>query len=279
MIALVAHPEQAALVRVVAQSLPVAAVCSPWRAASPRTSELASYPTLAALLDTHPVEAVVFLRPYTRLAADLAECDRRDLGSLAAGPVSASPRRRWGGQHRWAPLIRQAQVQAQRPAFGRPVYLRRVSGGGTDFEFAWWSACLLLDEAHLLIGAAPDSVQVAASRIGGKFHLVLGAAYPNGAHAHLVVSPHYFSPSTDLTLLGSGGLLFSDPPTNLPVAVHARGTRLHQPAFLHPEPAWIRAYLAGEHPEPDPADLGRHHQLRAVLRRALRTGFPEALTL
>lgn len=279
MIALVAHPEQAALVRVVAQSLPVAAVCSPWRAAFPPTSELASYRTLAALLDAHAVGAVVFLRPYTRLAVDLAECDRRGLGSLAAGPVSAFPLRRCGGQHRWAPLIRQAQVQAQRPTFGRPVYLRRVSGGGTDFDLAWWSACLLLDEARLLIGAAPDSVQVAASRAGGRHHLILSVAYANGAHAHLVVAPHYFSPSTDLTLLGSGGLLFSDPPANLPVAVHARGARLHQPAFLHPEPGWIRAYLAGEHREPDPADLELHHQLRTVLRRALRTGFPEALTL
>ncbi|MCC7265663.1 MAG: hypothetical protein IT369_24405 [Candidatus Latescibacteria bacterium] len=275
MTVLVAHPQQAPVVRAVADALPLAAICNPWRT---RFGDLPVpvHSDLRSLLAEHEPEAVIVLRPYSGLESDLVLCEERQIRVLCAGPVALppSPLRQWGGQSRHTPVITQALAQSRQPAFGQPVYLRRVAGGGGALLQSWWSACQLLDEAQALLGAPPIWVQLAAVRAAAKHHLVLTAAFANGANAHLVVSPYYFSPSTDLTLLGSGGLLFADTATNTPVAVHAGGSRFYQPASLYPEPAWIGAFLTGQDPPVTPSDAALHHRLFAAIRQALRCGLP-----
>ena len=275
MTVLVAHPRQAPVVRAVADALPLAAICNPWRTRF-GTLPVPVHPDLRSLLTEHEPAAVIVLRPYSGLEADLTLCGERQIRVLCAGPVALPPNPllQWGGQHRHTPVITQALTQTRQPAFGQPVYLRRVAGGGGDLRQSWWSACQLLDEAQALLGAPPTWVQLAAVRAEAKHHLVLTAAFANGANAHLVVSPHYFSPSTDLTLLGSGGLLFADPATNTPVAVHARGARFYQPAFVHPEPAWIGAFLTGQAPPVTASDAALHRRLLPAIRQALRRGLP-----
>lgn len=275
MIALVAHPEQQSLVRLLADTLEVCAVCSPWRVAR-GLFPVPVFPDLRQLLRRHAPVACCVLRPYASLASDLSLCLAAQVRVLSAGPVdhSASPLWQWGGQHHHSPLFQQALGQRQLPAFGTPVYLRRAAGGGTDLLGAWWAAGQLLAEAVDLVGAEPVQVLVAACREGRKHHLALSVAFANRACAHLVVAPAYFSPSTDLTLLGSGGLVWSENTGNGPAVVGARGIQLHPLAFVHPEPAWINSFLQGS-PAPVGPDL-RPLQLKLLpaLRRALRQGMP-----
>jgi len=275
LIALLAHPRQAPLVRLLAQRLPVAALCSPWRGSFGPLS-LPVHTHLAELLAAHQPGLVCFLSPHPRLAEGLSLCLDREIRVLSAGPVEgpASPQWQWGGQHRFSPLVQQALAQSRSPDFGVPVYLRRVVGGGGLLE-AWWAACRLLGEAQALLGGPPDWCQVAAHRRGQSHHLVLSLSFAQGACAHLVVAPSYPEPSADLTLLGSGGLVFSDQGANTPAVVSQAGAHLHAPAFLHPEPDWISDYLAGSNPPLPPDPL--HLALLPAIRRSLRQGIPMAV--
>lgn len=270
MIALVAHPRQRDLVQLLVARLSLCAVYNPWRAAFARLP-VPVYTDLPALLAAHAPGAVCFLRPYPALEKDLAACLEGQVRVLSAGPAKlpASPLWQWGGQHRHSPFFQQALTQRRLPSFGEPVYLRRLSGGGTDLLGAWWAACQLLAEARELVGAEPAQVQLAACREGRKHHLTLSVVFANRANAHLSVAPHYFSPSADLTLLGSGGLIFSDNTANAPQLIGSSGVHLCPPAFLHPEPAWIQHFLEGASA---PSDEALPHQLLPAIRRALRLG-------
>lgn len=278
MIALVAHPGQRDLVLLLAARLDLCAVYTPWRGAFGGLP-VPVYTELPALLTAQAPGACCFLRPYPALKRDLATCLGEQVRVLTAGPVDLppSPLWQWGGQHRYSPLFRQAFSQRRLPAFGEPVYLRRVAGGGTDLLNAWWAACQLLAEARELLGAETTHVDLAACREGGQHHLALSVAFANRANAHLVVAPAYFAPSSDLTLLGSGGLVFSDSAANAPTLVHPGGVRLCPPAFVHPEPGWIRAFLDGSPAPEPPADAALQQKLLPALRRALRLGLPVRL--
>jgi hypothetical protein len=274
-IALVAHPEQAGLVRLLAETAGVCAVCSPWRGARSRWPAPV-FPDLRELLDQHAPEACCILWPHPGLTRDLSLCLAAGVRVLSAGPAdhAPSPRWQWGGRHRHSPLFQQALLQRRLPAFGEPVYLRRAAGGGADLLGAWWAAGQLLAEATDLIESAPVQILLAACREGGKHHLALSATFANRASAHLVVAPSYFSPSADLTLLGSGGLVCSEHAGSGPVVVRSGGIQLHPPAFLYPEPAWIRDFLQGAPAAAGPDLSGLQLRLLPALRRALRQGLP-----
>lgn len=275
MIAAVAHPGQRALLQLLAARLSLCAVYNPWRAAFGRLP-VPVYTELPALLAAHMPRVCAFLRPYPGCEKDLATCLDGQVRVLSAGPADLppSPRWQWGGQHRYSALFLQALAQRRLPAFGEPVYLRRLTGGGTDLLGAWWAACQLLAEARELVGAEPAQVQLAACREGRKHHLVLSVAFANRANAHLVVAPAYFAPSNDLTLLGSGGLVYADSAANAPALVHPGGAQFHPPAFLHPEPAWIQHFAEAQSAAMPPPDAALQRQLLPALRRALRRGLP-----
>lgn len=271
MIALVAHPSQQHLVSVLGRSLKISAILNPWRTPF-RSAPAPVFSQLGALLAASTPEACCFLWPYRGLENDLSACLKRQIRVLSAGPAKlpASPLWSWGGQHLHSPLFQTASDQRRSPAFGDPVYLRRLVGGGSDLLNAWWAACQLLAEARDLIGTETVDVQVAACREGRQHHLALSLAFANRATAHLIVAPHYFSPSLDLTLLGSGGLVFADHLANTPMLVCRGGMQTSPPAFLHPEPAWIHAFLDPATPPAVPRVNTPELALLRALRRALR---------
>ena len=273
MIVLVASPEPQ-LLHLLCRALPVGAVLSRGRRALPGLP-VPVFRQLPALFEFCPrPRATVFLSPYPNIEADVAVCAQQEIPVLSAGPVAlaGTPRICWGGQHRFAPLFAAALAQRNTPEFGEAVYLRRSVGGGMGFASAWWAAWQLLEEARDLVNAAVTEVHMAACREGRQHHLALSVAFANRATAHLVVVPHHFPASQDLTLLGTGGLLTSDHLANATAVVGAEGLRLTPPDFLRPEPAWIRDFAARlDHlsapPDPTPA-----LRLRRALRRALRQG-------
>ncbi|MBI2504406.1 MAG: hypothetical protein HYW07_14375 [Candidatus Latescibacteria bacterium] len=273
MIALVAHPGQQHLLQLLASRLEISAILNPWRTPF-RAAPAPVFSQLSALLAAGAPDACCFLRPYGGLEQDISTCLERQVRVLSAGPADlpASPLWNWGGQHLHSPLFQAASGQRRSPAFGTPVYLRRLVGGGTDLLDAWWAACQLLTEARDLIGAEAVEVQLAACRAGRQHHLALTVAFANRATAHLVVAPHYFSPSTDLTLLGSGGLVFSDAPANAAHQTGSSGVRLHPPPFLHPEPGWIAEFLQRLDQPAPAAHPALELHLLAALRQALRLG-------
>ncbi len=278
MIGLIAHPSQAPVLRALARLYPDTAVCCLWRGAFPGVG-LPVFRTLPDLLATHAPGALCVLQPYPRLTAQLVNCLDQGIRVLSAGPSEGlpTPRWQWGNQHLYSPLVLQALAQRRSAAFGEPVYLRRMVGGGTGLLPAWWAACQVLAEAWELLGPDPTWAQVAARRAGRSVHVVVSLSFANGANAHLSVAPCYFSPSADLTLLGSGGLVFSETAGNTPVVVRSVGAELHPPPYLFAETAWISAFLADELPPLAPALAGLQMKLLPALRRSLHTSGPEQL--
>lgn len=270
MIALAIHPAQRDLLPLLGARLEIGALLNASRQALPA----APAPVFAAmrdLLDSRRPRACCFLWPYPGLKEDALACLERGVPVLSAGPVDLEPSTgwRWGGQHHFSPLFQAARAQRRQPEFGGPVYLRRVAGGGAELHSAWWAACQSLAEAQELLESSPTEVGVAACRQGRKHHLALSVSFANRALAHLVVAPAYFSPSLDLTLLGSGGLVYSDNAANAPALVHTTGARLLPPAFLHPEPAWIQDFLDQLDQPAPPADCASQLQLLRAIRRAV----------
>jgi hypothetical protein len=270
-IALALHPSQQGLLRLLAGCVEISAILSPGRSRWHRPPAPV-FSRLDELLAAQTPRACCFLWPYAGLKKDLASCLEHQLPALSAGPVDLppSPLWQWGGQHHHSPLFRAALAQRQSPAFGAPVYLRRVVGGGGTRLSAWWAACQLLAEARELLGAELAELQLAACREGRRHHLALSAAFAGRATAHLVVAPAYFAPGGDLTLLGSGGLVFADSAPNTPLLVSDGGAQLHPPAFLHPEPAWVAEFV-GRLDRPAPAGEAQLElQVLRALRQALR---------
>lgn len=263
MIALVAHPSQRELLRLLCSRLRITAVLARTRW---QEAPASVFTQMRTLLDTCAPRACIFLWPYPGMKEDALACLERQVPVLSAGPMDALLR--WGGQHRFSPLFQAAQAQRRSPDFGEPVYLRRVTGGGTGLHSAWWAACQALSEAQDLMEAPLVEVYVAACKAGQKHHLALSASFANRATAHLIAAPVYSSPSLELTLLGSGGLVFSDSAANAPAVISAEGARFLPPAFLHPEPAWIQDFL--DHPDRPAVNAALQLQLLCALRRALR---------
>jgi len=265
MIALAIHPAQRELLLLLCARLEVGALLNPTRRPLPG-APVPVFAGMGELLDHGAPRACVFLWPYPGLKEDALACLERGIPTLSAGPVPGIALR-WGGQHRFSPLFQAALAQRHSPEFGEPVYLRRLVAGG-DLQASWWAACQALAEARDLVDAPLAEIQVAACKEGRKHHLALSVSFANGAFAHLLAAPVHCSPSLDLTLLGSGGLAFSDSAANLPALVRKEGARLQPPAFLFPEPAWVQDFL--DHLDQPAPDCSFQMQLLGAGRRAAR---------
>ena len=173
------------------------------------------------LLDRAASGTCCFLHPFPALNRRLPAFASRKVHVLSAGPVSLSRRQydqlcgsagenhlrwSWGNRYRFSRLHQALQAQVRNPAFGNPVYLRQVRGGGHGLLSAWWSACEALDQARTLLGAPLRELLVAASRQGSQHHVVLTVSAANQSNAQLAIAPVHLPINHDITLLGSGGL-------------------------------------------------------------------------
>ena len=164
-IALVASPFREDLVATITSRLPVTGLYSPTRRHW-KTSAYCVYPTFDELL--HEAEICVFLTPYASLGKDLQRALDSGIHALCAGPpplsrsageqlcqsaADADTRLAWGDQFRHTPLHQALEDQVYAPAFGSPVFLRLVRGGGNSLLAAGWEAYQALEQA-----ADPETV-------------------------------------------------------------------------------------------------------------------------
>lgn len=286
-LALIARPAQKEALLALCDRLEIAGVLNPTRS---NLSGLPA-PVFTDMGDLHrQVSPAVccFLTPYADLKRDLFDCLERRVHVLSAGPLSLSRGEfdgavqaareggvhlRIGGRYLFSPLYRTLLERRQAPAFGNPVYLRHVTGGGDGLLPAWWAACEALDQAGGLLGAALRNLHVAARREGRKYHLTLTASMANRANAQLVVAPVHLPISSDLTLLGSGGLLFADSVSHASTVIKPGGVRLHPNVNLYPDAAWLEDFLGRlDGPEPQASDgfTVQNAVLRSIRQAARR---------
>jgi hypothetical protein len=223
-------------------------------------------PTFATLAESlSAADAVAVLSPYRGLAADLAECRRQGLPVAVAGPPTAEAADGDFAPGRWrhSPAMDTVDEVRRSAAFGRPVYLRHVTGGGSGWLNAWWATLEALEAATCLLDAAPERLWIGASASGGRWHVTATLVVAGGASAQLVVTPAP-APGDEVMLLGTGGLVQVDSGSDASHLRRAGGEqRLAVPAAW-PDAEWIAAALDG----PGEARLSRG--TRAKVQRALR---------
>ena len=294
-VVLVARPGQQEMLQAICSRVEIAGILNPVRA---RLKD-APAPVLTDRTDLLATARICcFLTPYPRLRQDLESCLAHRIHVLSAGPVAftraESDRVRqlieqhrvhleWGHQHRFSPLFQTLKEQRQEPGFGNPVYLRQVGGGGQGLLPAWWAACQALEQARELLESGLQGLHIAARRKGRQHHIVLTGAMANRASVQLVVAPVHLSPSSDVLLLGSGGMLSSDSVANAPALIGQHGVDLYAHPTLIPEPAWLQHFLSQveepEPPRPDWTELTLQHRILRAIRQALRHGQPFQVSL
>jgi predicted dehydrogenase len=250
------------------------------------------------LLDRTASGTCCFLRPFPALNRRLPAFVRRKVHVLSAGPIPLSRllfdqlcesaaenhvRLSWGNRYRFSRLHQALHARVRNPGFGNPVYLRQVRGGGQGLLSAWWSACEALDQARTLLGAPLRELLVAASRQGSQYHAVLTVSAANQSSAQLVIAPVHLPINHDITLLGSGGLLFSDGVSNSSPIVLENGIQLQPHTDQYPEPAWLADFLGQlggrDKPLPDWSTLNLNNRMLRAIRQSLRKGQPVRVNL
>lgn len=289
---LVAGPSQREVVRTLSSSFEDVGVFNPTRSrfASPSFPVFADLEILLREVDP---TLCCFLSPYRRMRQDLMTCIDRRVHVLSSGPFSltrqafeetcrAARERRvhieTSGRHRCSRVNNALLDQSARTGFGRPVYLRLVTGGGVGLLSAWWAACEGLAQAEGLLRASMTDLRVTAIRTGRRHHVTLTSQMENRALAQLVVAPVRMLPGGDLTLLGTGGLLSGDSILNATPVIKEGGTELHSHAAFHPDPEWVQDFAKRiERSEPAPPDwetLSFQRRVLRAIRQALRDGRP-----
>ncbi len=223
--------------------------------------------------------AVAVLSPYRGLAGDLERCRRRGIPVVLAGPSTARADDPEYAPGRWRHTQTWASVDGlrRRPAFGRPVYLRQVTGGGAaGLPGAWWALLEAVECARDLLDGPMARLWVGAVTRNGRWHATATLVAGAGASAQLVVAPAP-DPGEDLMLLGTGGLAHVDAASAAAVRRDAGGeSRLPIPPAW-PDARWITAGLAGQrHPS---IDRRTRAALHAALRRAARSRTLEPVRL
>lgn len=220
------------------------------------------------------VDAVVVLTPYRSLAADVALCRARGVAIACAGPVPDTgddvcyaP-----GRWRFTPALRRLGELGARPAFGRPVYLRVVSGGAVGALQAWWGLVDGLDAAVGLLGAPLARLWIGAARRGNRWHGSATAMTRNGATAQIAVVPAP-GPGDEAILLGTGGLVSVETGDTGLVVLADDGIHQVRPSTAWPDGGWAEAALCAPEPRPSPAlDAAARRSVLAALRLAARSG-------
>lgn len=288
-IALVAAPSQQDLIAAIAARLPVTGLFNPTNRPC-KNNSLRLYSTFDELL--HEAEICCFLIPYASLGKDLQRAVESGIHVLCAGPPSLSlrageqlcqnaiqsgTRLAWGGQFRHTILHQTLEDQVHQTAFGSPVFLRLVRGGGDSLLAAGWGAYQALEQTAVLLQTPIAELHVAGIGRQRRFHFALTVATTSGATAQLVVAPYHPSPVPDISLLGTGGLLSSTEYASLPArSAHSGISPASYPQPLA-EPDWLADFICQPpvgKTAPDIRILAFFQALRSALSQALRAGRP-----
>ena len=293
-LSLIAPASKGDLVHAIASSLPITGLFVPGR------SRIKDPPTRLSLsVDPLLVEGNIccFLAPYPALKRDVERALASGTHVLCAGPLPVN-RAEFDricsiGQHcglhfaqgpkpRHSLLHKKLLEQRHAPAFGSPVFLRWVSGGGDGLLPSWWAVCRALEQAAELLDDEIEEMRLAAVRRGRRHHLVLTVGAAGGATAQLAVAPFHLSPVPDIALLGTGGLLSSASLSSASPVATRRGFHLLPSPEQWPEVVWLeecinRMSLDTLLPPPTWPSVAYHRTLLNGLRRAIRTGTPQPI--
>ena len=293
-ILLVGTPSQAAILAVAAETLPFAAVLNPTRRRMPPlgTTVITSRDEAIA---RNP-GAICILTPFSGMDDFIREAARSGARILTSGPLDMTRRKRESLRELLrerddqltqangvltSSLHRSLRAQRDRDEFGKAVYVRIVSGGGTDgLTAGWWKLWALLEQSLDLLHSPLQKLTVVASRAGRKLHATLSVTVSSRASALVSVLPCDLASGSEILLLGTGGTVSSQAHFNA-IPVYPSGGR---PSLLfdrstHPEPELIDCYVkqldgttgaAGFRSALDPSPLSS--RLLKGLRTALRTG-------
>ena len=295
-IALVASAAQKDAVQVICEFLEISGVMNLGRT----RLDIGSIPVfdeLGVVLQHVASGVCCFLTPYSALKRDLFRCVEQGIHVLAAGPVALSKTEHdqlaemaarqnicvaSGGQFRFSNHYRTVQRECRKPAFGQAVYLRHLRGGGSSLLPAWWAAWDAVDMAVDLIGSDLQFLLATATKERSKHHLAITAGIGK-ATAQLLMAPVHLPLNQELTVAGTGGVVYTEGLSSSSAVVRQDGLHLHPHTGQFAEPPWLEdfvAQLAQPKPGVPPWDeIVLRSKLLRVLRRALRTSTPVALEL
>ena len=196
---------------------------------------------------------------------------------LEQAAVAGGARLRVGGRERHAPTLQRLRQLGASAAFGEPVYLRAVAGGGTSVQNGWWSLCELYASACWLLRSTPARACIGATRSGrSRLHITMTLAMRNRANAQLAVTPARIASFADSWMLGSGGSLSNHGDDgDILVTRDGRRRSLGADPETLAEPGWIADFADGSEAAgvwPDTSTRSACNSLLKALRRALRDG-------
>jgi hypothetical protein len=241
----------------------------------------------SALLEAAAPEACVFIQPYPDAKLDALALLAAQIPVYSVGPLDFSPndtatltrsqspsRYICGGLFKHDPKHTELMRQCNNVDFGRGVFLRATTGGGTSLLRAWWQLDALLNQSMDLFGSNKGSLYLSAQQSDSNFHLNLQINFSNGAHAQLTVAPTQLGPAPDLLLLGSGGLLSLPLTGNDPVLLGPNG---YAPLHLGPSPLvpWLHHVQSAPIP---PVPTFSYHLLQTI-KQVLEQGRPQKFAL
>lgn len=281
----VCDPLRAAALPGMARQLPVACVVT---TGGRLTTDLPVAPSVADALNAG-ASRLVALSPYRGLAEDVALCQQRGLGVLLAGPLPTTRsvtadaatadylRHCDAGRWRHQAALDRLQQTCVQAAFGAPVFLRHMCGGGSGVLGLWWNALESLELAAAILGL-PQRLIVCASRGRGRWHASLTVISAANTTAQLIVTPTAM-PGDDTMALGTGGLVWHESAREGVLEQSDAGARLFAGMGGHSDP-WPDGSWATAAADASIAGVPAHMRLNLLhtLRLAVRSGRPEVLT-
>lgn len=290
---LVIRPDQVALIDRLSPYLAIVGVHAPTKKRIERWS-LPFSSGLDDMLKRGKPDICGLFTPYAGMGEDALRCIEQSVHLAAPGPVSDTPGRaetllaraaangirvHCGGSYRFDRLFQTIHRQRQDAAFGRPVFLRFMSGGGINARRAWWSACEALERAEALIGEALQALCVTAVTLNRVWHVTLTAAFQNGASAQLGVAPVMPPCNHDAMLLGTGGMISYDSAINTSGVLSRTGWRPVPPYGYEAEAAWFVDCASRMAADQNTAILERGRRIREAIREACRQRGPVSVAL
>lgn len=189
----------------------------------------------------------VILAALPSLCEDLNHLFAREVSTLTAGPINGIS---CDGNNitvappsKWSYPYQQIEAECRKEAFGDPVYLRYLTSGGHNLHSAWWAMCQAVDVADGLLQAPVKTLHISGISHNQACHINATLLMSNRANGQLSIVPKYLEDESQVTLLGTGGLLNYDPQENIAGIVTGQRLTTYKRGDQCSYTNWLAAYL------------------------------------
>ena len=199
------------------------------------------------LFEASQPDHCVILAALPSLCEDLNLLFAREVSTLTAGPIdgiscdgnniTVAPPSKWSHPYQ------QIEAECREEAFGDPVYLRYLTSGGHNLHSAWWAMCQAVDVADGLLQAPLKTLHISGISHNQACHINATLLMSNRANGQLSIVPKYLEDESQITLLGTGGLLNYDPQENIAGIVTGQRLTTHKRGDQCSYTNWLAAYL------------------------------------